>query len=35
MGLKKDVELQLNKFQQAYDSLDTSAEDYDAQLANL
>ena len=35
MGLKNDVELQLINFQKAYNSLDTSAEDYDAQLAKL
>lgn len=35
MGLKNDVELQLINFQKDYNSLDTSAEDYDAQLANL
>lgn len=35
MGLKNDVELQLINFQKAYNSLDASAEDYDAQLANL
>lgn len=35
MGLKNDVELQLINFQNAYNSLDTSAEDYDAQLAKL
>lgn len=35
MGLKNDVELQLINFQKAYNSLDTSAEDYDAQLVNL
>lgn len=35
MGLKNDVELQLINFQKAYNSLDTSAEDYDASLVNL
>lgn len=35
MGLKNDVELQLVNFQKAYNSLDASAEDYDAQLSKL
>lgn len=35
MGLKNNIELQFNKFQQVYNSLDSSAEDYDAQLAKL